>query len=53
MSTKDVYIGYGVMSRSAARYIHAHGTVLYAPYSTTYWHEQLIRLHPDVWRKHR
>ena len=50
MSTKDVYIGYGVMSRSAARFIHAHGTVLYAPYSTTYWHEQLIRLHPDVWR---
>jgi hypothetical protein len=49
LSTKDVYIGYGVMSRRAARYVHNHGTIVYAPYSTTYWHVQLVRLHSDVW----
>jgi 4-amino-4-deoxy-L-arabinose transferase-like glycosyltransferase len=44
LSTKDVYLGYGVMSRRASRYVHLHGTIVHSTYSTTYWHIQLIRL---------
>lgn len=50
VSTKDVYVGYGVMSRRGAAYLHHHGTVVYQTYSSSYWHLQLIRLNRSVWQ---